>query len=126
MNEEKWKTIYDVQVYVTFVLILWKNTAPYFLSSSCEKMNLGFIMVGLVFLISIPSNSSTTIKNKENPWSYCYSDDLRFLQSKKEGRGISVFLYTRCTEQKYKLLINYSDYEESTFCLSQISQRRKL
>lgn len=72
-------------------------------------------MVGLVFLISIPSNSSTTIKNKENPWSYCYSDDLRFLQSKKEGRGISVFLYTRCTEQKYKLLINYSDYEESTF-----------
>ena len=79
-------------------------------------------MVGLVFLISIPSNSSTTIKNKENPWSYCYSDDLRFLQSKKEGRGISVFLYTRCTEQKYKLLINYSDYEESTFCLSQISQ----
>ena len=78
-------------------------------------MNLGFIMVGLVFLISIPSNSSTTIKNKENPWSYCYSDDLRFLQSKKEGRGISVFL-----------LINYSDYEESTFCLSQISQRRKL
>ena len=24
MNEEKWKTIYDVQVYVTFVLILWK------------------------------------------------------------------------------------------------------
>lgn len=54
-------------------------------------MNLGFIMVGLVFLISIPSNSSTTIKNKENPWSYCYSDDLRFLQSKKEGRGISVF-----------------------------------
>lgn len=26
MNEEKWKTIYDVQVYVTFVLILWKNT----------------------------------------------------------------------------------------------------
>ena len=49
-------------------------------------MNLGFIMVGLVFLISIPSNSSTTIKNKENPWSYCYSDDLRFLQSKKEGR----------------------------------------
>lgn len=29
MNEE-WKTIYDVQVYVTFVLILWKNTAPYF------------------------------------------------------------------------------------------------
>ncbi|KAB6420918.1 hypothetical protein [Bacteroides xylanisolvens] len=91
-----------------------------------KKMNLGFIMVGLVFLISIPSNSSTTIKNKENPWSYCYSDDLRFLQSKKEGRGISVFLYTRCTEQKYKLLINYSDYEESTFCLSQISQRRKL
>ena len=89
-------------------------------------MNLGFIMVGLVFLISIPSNSSTTIKNKENPWSYCYSDDLRFLQSKKEGRGTSVFLYTRCTEQKYKLLINYSDYEESTFCLSQISQRRKL
>ena len=73
-----------------------------------KKMNLGFIMVGLVFLISIPSNSSTTIKNKENPWSYCYSDDLRFLQSKKEGRGISVFLYTRCTEQKYKLLINYS------------------
>ena len=71
-------------------------------------MNLGFIMVGLVFLISIPSNSSTTIKNKENPWSYCYSDDLRFLQSKKEGRGISVFLYTRCTEQKYKLLIQYS------------------
>ena len=39
-----------------------------------KKMNLGFIMVGLVFLISIPSNSSTTIKNKENPWSYCYSD----------------------------------------------------
>ena len=31
MNEEKWKTIYDVQVYVTFVLILWKNIAPYFL-----------------------------------------------------------------------------------------------
>ena len=30
MNEEKWKTIYDVHVYVTFVLILWKNTAPYF------------------------------------------------------------------------------------------------
>ena len=30
MNEEKWKTIYDVQVYATFVLILWKNTAPYF------------------------------------------------------------------------------------------------
>ena len=30
MNEEKWKTIYDVQVYVTLVLILWKNTAPYF------------------------------------------------------------------------------------------------
>ena len=29
MNEEEWKTIYDVQVYVTFVLILWKNTAPY-------------------------------------------------------------------------------------------------
>ena len=28
MNEEKWKTIYDVQVYVTFVLILWKNTSP--------------------------------------------------------------------------------------------------
>ena len=27
MNEEEWKTIYDVQVYVTFVLILWKNTA---------------------------------------------------------------------------------------------------
>ena len=26
MNEEEWKTIYDVQVYVTFVLILWKNT----------------------------------------------------------------------------------------------------
>lgn len=24
MNEEEWKTIYDVQVYVTFVLILWK------------------------------------------------------------------------------------------------------
>ena len=30
MNEEEWKTIYDVKVYVTFVLILWKNTAPYF------------------------------------------------------------------------------------------------
>ena len=30
MNEEKWKTIYDVQVSPTFVLILWKNTAPYF------------------------------------------------------------------------------------------------
>ena len=30
MNEEKWKSIYDVQVYVTFVLILWKKTAPYF------------------------------------------------------------------------------------------------
>lgn len=51
-------------------------------------------MVGLVFLISIPSNSSTTIKNKENPWSYCYSDDLCFLQSKKEGRDVPVFLYT--------------------------------
>ena len=60
-----------------------------------KKMNLGFIMVGLVFLISIPSNSSTTIKNKENPWSYCYSADLRFLQSKKEGRDVPVFLYTR-------------------------------
>lgn len=31
MNEEKWKTIYDVQVYVTFVLILWKNTGSLFL-----------------------------------------------------------------------------------------------
>ena len=30
MNEDEWTTIYDVQVYVTFVLILWKNTAPYF------------------------------------------------------------------------------------------------
>ena len=29
MNEEEWKTIYDVQVYVTFVLILWKNTVSY-------------------------------------------------------------------------------------------------
>ena len=30
MNEEEWKTIYDVQVYVTFVLIFWKNTATFF------------------------------------------------------------------------------------------------
>ena len=65
-------------------------------------MNLGFIMVGLVFLISIPSNSSTTIKNKENPWSYCYSDDLRFLQSKKEG--VSLSSYTHDVQNKN---INY-------------------
>lgn len=68
-----------------------------------KKMNLGFIMVGLVFLISIPSNSSTTIKNKENPWSYCYSDDLRFLQSKRKAE-VSLSSYTHDVQNKN---INY-------------------